>query len=126
MPIGVDNLKIIVHAGIRFGTQAAESFRDGFQWTDIFQFIGVFSEFPTAIQAAKVALQELKELDEANRVELYSYIQTEFDIPDDKVEYEVEAAIGALLYGAALVSSIRERKVVEQPPTDGATDGPEA
>lgn len=109
--VGISNLKKAVKFGIDLGEQFAEALKDGkIVWTESFGFIDELLQVPALLKSGQDCTLELKDLDAEERAELYAYVQDEFDIDNEKVEAEVEAALKLAVDAVALVEMIKQRK----------------
>jgi len=70
-----------------------------------------------AIQNAKEALEELKDMDASERAELNAWAKSTYDIADDVLEEKVEASVDVLLSVAVLVGKLtkKEAEVIATP-----------
>lgn len=112
MPLGVNDLKKLVKFPLDLTKQIAESTADGWQFTDLFAFVDELATVPGIVKNWKNAVAELKELDTADRQELYDFVVAEFDIPNEKVEKFVE---NALLNVVSLIALYEEFKALKKP-----------
>lgn len=108
--LGVDHLKKAVKFAIDVAKQVEESGKDGWTYMDSFSFIDELSALPGLIKSAGDILAELKQLDPADRAELNTYIQTEFDIADDRLEGIIEDALSLAFGMLGLIQKIRTPK----------------
>lgn len=100
---GIDNLKKIVKFACDFTAQINTALSDGkFTWTDSFGFIDELTQVPGVIKAFPAVKQEITDLDEAEKKELYDFIVENFDIPDDHVEKLIENSIAFTLAAVEL------------------------
>lgn len=75
--------------------------------TDALQFIPAMIKAPSAFSDLGKLPAELKDLDEAEKAALVAYAKAELDLKDDKVEEQLELALGVGLSLAKLVLSLR-------------------
>lgn len=64
---------------------------------DLAHLIAPLSKLPAAISDAKVAIDEFKDLDQAEKGNLMAALATEYDIADDKLEIKVEEGIALII-----------------------------
>lgn len=105
--LGTEALKKAVKFGVNLTNQIIVSGSDGFSWTDAFSFVDEISEATGVIKSGKEIIAELKDLTEEEKVELYTYIQAEFDLEDDKVEAIVEDSLNIAFSILSLVEKIK-------------------
>lgn len=110
---GIENLKKVVKFACDFTKQAATSLSDGWQWTDVFAFVDEMATVPGVIKSLPVVKKELADLSIAERAELYSYLELEFDIPNDKVEAFIEHSIQFTLSALALIDEFKALKAAQ-------------
>lgn len=108
--LGIENLKKLVRFPLELTKQIAESTADGWQFTDLFQFVDELASVPGIVKSWKDIAAEIKEVDPLERQELYAFIVAEFDIPNDKVEKVVE---NALLNAISLIALYEEFKALK-------------
>jgi len=91
--LGIKDLKDVVKAGLDIG----EALSDGIGIEDV---SALFS-LPDAIAGISNVPAEIADLDEAEKAELKQFVADNFDIPDDKMEEFIEAAVSTVidLYG---------------------------
>lgn len=100
---GIENLKKLVKFACDFTKQVAEALKDGkFQWTDAFGFIDEAAQLPAVAKSFPAVKQEVSELDENERKELYDYLVSEFDIPNEAVEVLIENSLAFAISAIAL------------------------
>lgn len=91
--LGIGNLKNLVDVAMSIPKQIADSSADGWQWTDAFSFTDEAFAVVRVGKTWKEIAAEIKDLDETERQELYTYFKEKFDIPDDQLEVWIEDAI---------------------------------
>lgn len=91
--LGIKELKDVV----AFGLDVGEALSDGVGIEDVSALFGIAD----AIAGISEVPAELADLDEAEAEELKKFVAEEFDLPDDRLEEFIEAAISAVigLYG---------------------------
>ena len=99
--LGIENLKKLIKFPLDLVKQAAESSQDGWQATDIFQFVDEFNNLPGIVRNWNKAVDELKDLSAEERTSLHDYFKEQFDIPNDQLESFIE---NALLNAVSLIA----------------------
>jgi len=91
--LGIEELKDVVDFGLGVG----EALSDGVGIEDISALFAL----PEAITGISDVPAEIADMDEAERAELNQFVKDNFDIPDDKLEEFIEAAVAVVinLYG---------------------------
>ena len=69
-----------------------------------------------AIQNAKEALEELRDMDDSERAEMNSWAKSTYDIADDILEEKIEAGVDVLLSVAVLVGKLTKKEAEEIKP----------
>lgn len=91
---GIENLKRLILFACDFTKQMATALEDGkFGWQDSFGFIDEVAQIPALAKSFNAIKLELSELSPEERQELYDYLKTEFDIPNDAVEVMIENSL---------------------------------
>ena len=107
--IGIDNLKKLIKFSCDLTKQIQTSTADGWQWTDALSFVDDVAQVPGIAKSFKAIGQEIADLSETEREELKTYLQEEFDIPNDKLEVVLENSI---MQAIALVNLVQAWKAV--------------
>ena len=98
--IGIQETKDVVAFALGLGSGISEAMKDGsVGLADLPVFLEVAAKLPSAISGISAVPTELSHLDEAEKAELFQFVQDNFDIENDKVE-------GAIIDGLGLVSGI--------------------
>ncbi len=106
---GIETLKKAVVFAISVANQVTEVMKDGkFSWTESFSFIDELRDGITVVKSGTEILAELKDLSIEERAELYSFVQAEFDIADDRVEKIVEDALGIAFSIVSLITNLKK------------------
>lgn len=111
---GVENIKKFIKFACDFTKQAAESLKDGWQWTDPFSFV---DEAMSAVGLGKsweLMKQEIIEMSPEEKQEINNYMQAEFNLDNDQVEFMVEQAVSWVLSTLALYEMFKIKKVQEE------------
>ena len=89
--VGIENLKEVLSFGISFQQSLGEAMEDGkVSFIEIVGMAPDLAKAPKAIQSAKFIPGEIADLDDTEKVSLYTFIQDKFDIEDDEVEEIIE------------------------------------
>lgn len=112
--VGIQETKDLIKMGAAFGEAIYEAGKDS-EWTlgDYKHFLPVLGDVIPAVSGIEKVPAELKDLDEAEKQELFSYFSEEFDIPDDLIEAFVENALETahnVFIGVDLWKQIKERE----------------
>ena len=94
--MGIEELKDVV----KFGLGVGEALSDGVGIEDVSALFAL----PDAISGISDVPAEIADMDEAERTELKQFVKDNFDIPDDKMEEFIEAAVAVTvdIYGLYL------------------------
>jgi len=98
MALGIKETKELIKFASDLGEGIGKSLEDN-KWTigDIYNFVPAAQSAFAGIGGVDQVLEELKDLDEAEKEELKDYVVEEFDIPQDEAEEYVEKAISIAL-----------------------------
>jgi hypothetical protein len=109
--LGIEKLKQIIDTGLGLADTLRAIFQDGkFKLQEIFLLVGNFTAVSAVVESWPVALQEFKDLDEAERASLNAYFAQKFDIPNDKVEVFIEKALTNVVNLVELYTMMRDLK----------------
>lgn len=100
--MGIEELKEVLKFVIEFGEAADKALLDKkFEISELALLMGPFMLIGPAFEGLDKVGGEIKDLDEAELVELKLFVETELDLANDKVEEIIEKAlaIGVQLYG---------------------------
>ena len=95
---GIQETKDVVKLGIEIGEafdRALDNGKLGIE--DLSQFFGVFTSASAAFAGITKVPAEIKDLSAEEMEELKSFVETEFDIANDRLEEVIEKAIAAAL-----------------------------
>lgn len=107
---GIDNLKRMVKFACDFTKQMSSAMADGkFSWTEGFGFIDELLQIPDVVKAWPEVKNEISELSTEEREQLYQYLVTEFDIPNDEVEVKIEQSLNWVINTITLVESWKKK-----------------
>lgn len=108
---GIGNLKKLIGVALGFTKQFQETFADGkFQLQELFNFVDEFIQVPDLVKNWPQVKQEFADLTPDERTELLTYFQQQFDLPNDKVEAFIEAALQNAISLVSLVEMWRDLK----------------
>jgi len=109
--IGIDNLKKLIDTALGFTKEFQNAFADGkFQLQELFAFTDDFLKIPDLVKNWPLVKNELSQLSDAKRKELHAYFVEKFDLPNDKVEAFIEAALQNAISLVSLVEMWRDLK----------------
>jgi len=110
---GITNIKAMIAVALGFSRELMNTFQDGkFQMSELFNFIDDFAKIPEVVKSWPAIKKEFNDLDNTERQELLKYFAAEFDIPNDKIEAFVEAALQNAI---SLVSLVEQWKDLKKP-----------
>lgn len=108
---GIKETKEMLGFTLALGNAVGTSLADGtVGWTDLVHFFSAVRDAPSAINGAHLLPAELADLSEAEKQELYDFIDAEFDIPQDRLEPIIEKGIKAAVVLADLVADFVKKK----------------
>jgi len=112
--VGIKETKDLITLGASFGEAIYEAGKDS-EWTlgDYKHFLPVLGDVIPAISGIEQVPAELKDLTEAEKMELFDFFKQEFNIPDDLIEAFVENALDTarhVFIGVDLWKQIKERE----------------
>lgn len=109
MALGIDNLKVVAKFGIDLGEKAAAILADGkMQGAEVFELLPVLMAIPGILQKKTEIVAEFKDMTTDERTQLNSYIQEEFDIPNDQLEMKIEKGLTAVVAILDLVTAFQK------------------
>jgi hypothetical protein len=108
---GIKETKELVGFVLALGNAVGKSLADGMVgWMDLVHFFSAVREAPDAINGLSALPGELADLSEAEKGELFKFVEGKFDIPQDSVEPLLEKAIKAGIILADLIADFRKPK----------------
>lgn len=107
---GIKETKELVKFGISLGEAIDKSLPGGIGLEDAMNFYNAVTTASDAFDNVKQVPKELGDLDQAERDELYAYVEAEFDIANDKLESVIEEALKTALQVYKLVESVKGMK----------------
>jgi len=87
--MGIEELKDVVKSGLDIG----QALSDGVQIGDLTALLSL----PAAITGISDVPAEIEDMDADEKVELFEFVQANFDIPNDRLEEVIEKAIIVVL-----------------------------
>lgn len=114
---GLDELKDILVFGINLGEGFAFAAEDKkVDWKDLAYFTNTLTSAPAAFVGAGEGIKKLSELTEAEKAEILEFVNSEFDIPQDKIELVVEKALSMALeiYGMIMLFLKKDEEPVAE------------
>lgn len=88
--VGIKEFKEALKAGLQLGNIVGHSLQDSFK---VMEILSLLKDLPAAFQGLDKVPSELADLDEAEKAELYAFVESEFNIPQDEIESYVEKAL---------------------------------
>lgn len=102
--LGIDNLKKGVKFACDFTKQMAEALADKkFTWMETFGFVDELIQVPGLVKSWPELKQEVADLTEEEKTELFDYLRTEFDLPNEDLEVLVEDSLNWIVITVTLV-----------------------
>ena len=95
--MGTENIKKALALVIKIGTDLAKGLED--KKLTLAEYIGLgidLLDAPSVVKSWANIKVEVADLDSTEREELLEWIKNEFDIPDDKIEKQIEASLDVL------------------------------
>jgi hypothetical protein len=109
--LGIENVKKVVKFACDFTKEISSALSDGkFQWNEIFGFFDEIMAIPGVVKSFPDITKEISDLTTEEHAQLATYIQSEFDIPNDKVEAFIENSLLFALSAVALVQQWKDLK----------------
>ena len=105
----IKELKEVLEFIIPLAATIDKTSDDGFQWTEIFDFISPISKLPAAINDIDKIESELLDLDDAERQELYNVVEG-LNFRSEGSEKITEEAINVSIGICKLIAVIRQYK----------------
>ena len=114
--MSIENLKKAAKLAISFGQKIEATTKDGFQVTDLFQFLGEVGQIPGIVATKDAILSEIKGIDAAGRAELSAYIEQELVLENKKVEGIIESVLNILVALFVLIDRVKTSNSVDGEP----------
>lgn len=112
--LGIEGIKSVLAFPLSIHMAYAAANADGkIDMLDVPLLMGPAMKLVPAMQKAKQAVAEIKDLDTNERAELNDWAKVEYDIADDTLEAKVEASIDVLLSIAVLVGTMTKEEADE-------------
>lgn len=113
--LGIDNLKKITKFSCDFTKEVASAMEDKkFQWGEVFGFFDEIMAIPGVVKSFPEIGKEIADLDTTERAQLELYLQSEFDIPNDKLEIALENSIMFALSAVGLYNMWKSLNKTEE------------
>lgn len=109
--IGVENLKKLLKFSCDLTKQINTAMSDGWSFSDIFGFVDEAAAIPGIAKSFPAISKELADLSKEEKAELETYLQEEFDIPNDSLETVIENSI---MQAVSLVALVNEWKNIKK------------
>jgi len=93
--LGIDNVKTVLTILLTFLTDILAVFRTG-NWLSLGQTLIGLLQYGNIVMIAQQALEEFKDLSQAETEELSAHFAQEFDLPNDDVEAKIEEAVAVI------------------------------
>lgn len=87
--------------------------RDGFQWSDFYHFVPAVPKVFPALEGIDKVDDEVKSWTEEDLEDVKTFVVSELDIPNDKVERFIEKGIQIVLDSVYLTKEIFENETAE-------------
>lgn len=115
--LGIENLKIVLDFPLSLHMAADQAkHNDGkIDLNDIGLVMPPAMKLVPAINSSKEAFAEYKDLDDAERTELNSWVQAKYDIKNDELEEKIEAAFDAAFSVGKLLGAFSKKDEAEAP-----------
>jgi len=92
--LGIDKVKLALALGFSLGEQIEKAMEDGkFNLSDLPGFIDEFMQIQGVVESGKDVLAQALDLDAAERAEINTWAQAEFNIANDELEAKIESAL---------------------------------
>lgn len=105
----VENIKKVLAFPLSLVKAVESAKSDGsINLADLPYFIDPVTKLPAAIEGAKLAKDEITDLDSAEKDELNLWVKETFDLTDDNLEAKIEKALSVVLYLAELYSEFKK------------------
>ena len=94
---------------LELGNAIGASLEDGkIDWSDLMRFFGALKMAGPAIKGYENIPEEMKNLTPAMKEELKTYVSDKLDLPNDKIEFVVEAALKVAIDLISVVNVFRK------------------
>lgn len=118
--LGIENLKKLIKFALDLSRNIQTALGDKkVTIAEIFGFLPELMQVPGIVKAWTDIKAEYEDLSKEERLELHSYVVSEFDIPNDKVEAFIE---NALLQAISLITLVEEWKDLKKPLINGSPE----
>ncbi len=103
-------LKELVGFGLSVG-ELVEGLAEGVSFDDVAKLIAVARQAGPGLNGAAAALGEYVNMTDAEAVDLEAYVESEFDLSSDSVEYAIESALKVAIQLRDLVKLFKPKAV---------------
>lgn len=109
---GIDTLKKDIQFIADAIKQSEASFADGFQFTDLFSFVGILSQVPGVVNSVKEVQAEIVDLQSDEVTQLLDFISTTFVLKNAKLEQNIKDAIAVVFAVLTFIKGLKAAPVV--------------
>ena len=106
--LGISNIKELVDFGLS-AVELVSSLADGVSFGDLGPAMATAKKVQPALKDAHLAWPEYQDMDEVEALELESFVESEFDIPNDKVEVAIEQGLKVAVALRELASMFKKQ-----------------
>ena len=103
----IEETKDLLDFGLTFGSVIGQAAENGFQIGDLLLVVPALMKAPAAIEGIGQVPSELKNISDAEAVELKQFVRDKFDIPGDQLEAVIERALTYVSETASFIFFIR-------------------
>lgn len=114
--MATENLKTVLLLVTKLVKDGDLAFKDGFQWTDVFNFIPELTQIPVILKNKEAISAELKSLTPAEIADLGAYLEANLSLSNARVEGIIESVIEIGLAVIDLVVKLKPTPVPTTPP----------
>lgn len=112
MAQGIDTIKKDIQLIIDAVKQSEASFSDGFQYTDLFSFVGILSQIPDAIKSKDALVAQVKDLTQDEVAEVLAFVDSQFSIGNKKLEGNIKDGINVVFSLLTFIKGLKAAEVV--------------
>jgi hypothetical protein len=107
--MNIKKTKEVIEVGVSLAVAIDKSLEDKFQWLDLIQMVPPMTKLPAALEGAETILEEIQDLDQAERAELANVIE-KLDLNSKYSEVIAEQSVVVAVEIGKLVMLIRKAK----------------
>ena len=112
---GIVETKEALDLILTLGNAIGMSLEDGkLGLADLTNFLGVIYLVGPAIGNYKLIAGEIMDLDDAEKVDLYAFVQNKFDIPQDELELKIEIGLKCVIHLLDLVKLFQKKPEIKK------------